>query len=94
MNKKELSDALAELHDLSHAEAGRIVGSVFKIIQDAVAEGDKVAIAGFGAWEKVTRGARTMRNPKTGATVDVPAKDVPKFRAGAGFANHVNGDGE
>jgi DNA-binding protein HU-beta len=57
-----------------------------------VASGDKVAITGFGVFEKSERPARTARNPATGATIEVPESSVPKFRPGADFKALVNGD--
>jgi DNA-binding protein HU-beta len=57
-----------------------------------VASGDKVAITGFGVFEKSERPARTARNPATGAEINVPASSVPKFRPGADFKALVNGD--
>ena len=61
-------------------------------LQDAVAKGDKVAITGFGVFEKSERPARTARNPATGATIQVPESSVPKFRPGADFKALVNGE--
>jgi DNA-binding protein HU-beta len=68
------------------------VNAVLDTIQDAVAKGDKVAITGFGVFEKSERPARTARNPATGATIQVPKSSVPKFRPGADFKALVNGD--
>ena len=68
------------------------VNAVLETIQSAVAAGDKVAITGFGVFERSERPARTARNPATGATVQVPESSVPKFRAGADFKALVNGD--
>jgi DNA-binding protein HU-beta len=65
---------------------------VLETIQSAVASGDKVAITGFGVFEKSERPARTARNPATGAPIEVAASSVPKFRAGADFKALVNGD--
>lgn len=68
------------------------VNAVLDTIQSTVARGDKVAITGFGVFEKAIRPARTARNPATGATIRVPKSSVPKFRAGADFKAVVNGD--
>ena len=57
-----------------------------------IAKGDKVAITGFGVFEKAVRPARTARNPATGASIKVPKSSVPRFRAGADFKAIVNGD--
>jgi DNA-binding protein HU-beta len=89
MNKRDLIDAISgRLGDKKSATEA--VNAVLETIQSAVAQGDKVAITGFGVFEKSERPARTARNPATGATIDVPASSVPKFRAGADFKALVN----
>jgi DNA-binding protein HU-beta len=70
--------------------ATEAVNAVLETIQSTVANGDKVAITGFGVFEKSERQARTGRNPATGAAIQVPASSVPKFRPGAGFRALVN----
>ena len=91
MNKRDLIDAISgRLGDKKSAtEAGN---AVLDAIQSAVASGDKVAITGFGVFEKSERPARTARNPASGATIQVPKSSVPKFRAGADFKALVNGE--
>src|ERR1700745_3666629 len=91
MNKRDLVDAISgRLGDKK--TANEALNAVLETIQSAVASGDKVAITGFGVFEKSERPARTARNPATGATVQVPKSSVPKFRAGADFKALVNGD--
>jgi DNA-binding protein HU-beta len=91
MNKRDLIDAISgRLGDKKSATEA--VNAVLDTIQDAVAKGDKVAITGFGVFEKSERPARTARNPATGATIQVPKSSVPKFRPGADFKALVNGD--
>jgi DNA-binding protein HU-beta len=89
MNKRDLIDAISERMG-DKKSATEAVNAVLETIQSAVAEGDKVSITGFGVFEKSDRPARTARNPATGATIDVPATSVPKFRAGADFKSLVN----
>ena len=90
MNKRDLIDAISgRLGDKKSATEA--VNAVLETIQSAVAAGDKVAITGFGVFEKSERPARTARNPATGATVQVPKSSVPKFRPGADFKALVNG---
>src|SRR6516225_4463868 len=89
MNKRDLIDAISErLGDKKSATEA--VNAVLETIQSTVAAGDKVAITGFGVFEKSERQARTGRNPATGAAIQVPASTVPKFRPGAGFKALVN----
>src|ERR1700755_1319355 len=91
MNKRDLIDAISgRLGDKKSATEA--VNAVLETIQSAVASGDKVAITGFGVFEKSERPARTARNPATGATIQVPSSSVPKFRAGADFKALVNGE--
>ncbi len=79
MNKRDLIDAISERMG-DKKSATEAVNAVLETIQSAVAQGDKVSITGFGVFEKTDRPARTARNPATGATIDVPASSVPKFR--------------
>src|ERR1700757_683394 len=91
MNKRDLIDAISgRLGDKKSATEA--LNAVLETIQSAVANGDKVAITGFGVFEKTERPARTARNPSTGANIEVPKSSVPKFRAGADFKALVNGE--
>jgi len=93
MNKRDLIDALSgRLGDKKSATEA--LNAVLETIQSAVASGDKVAITGFGVFEKTERPARTARNPATGAPIDVAASSVPKFRPGADFKALVNNGGK
>jgi DNA-binding protein HU-beta len=88
VNKAELIEALsARLGDKKSANAA--LDAVLAEIQAAVTKGDKVAITGFGVFEKRIRGARTARNPRTGEAVKVKKTSVPAFRAGASFREMV-----
>ncbi|GAA1082823.1 MULTISPECIES: HU family DNA-binding protein [Nocardiopsis] len=89
MNKRDLIDAISDrLGDKKTATEA--VNAVLETIQKTVAAGDKVAITGFGVFEKAERAARTARNPATGEAIQVPASFVPRFRAGADFKDLVN----
>jgi DNA-binding protein HU-beta len=88
VNKAELIDALAvRLGDKKSAASA--LDAVLAEIQSAVTKGDKVAITGFGVFEKRVRAARTARNPRTGESVKVKKTSVPAFRAGASFKDQV-----
>jgi DNA-binding protein HU-beta len=91
VNKSELIDALADKLGVGKREAQHTVDTVLDTITRAVVAGEKVAITGFGIFEKVERGARVARNPRTGATVRVRKTSVPKFRAGAELKAFVSG---
>jgi DNA-binding protein HU-beta len=88
VNKAELIEALsARLGDRKTATAA--LDAVLAEIQQVVTKGDKVAITGFGVFEKRVRGPRTARNPRTGEAVKVKKTSVPAFRAGASFREMV-----
>lgn len=88
MNKAELIDVLAaRLGDKKTATAA--LDAVLAEVQAAVTKGDRVAITGFGVFEKRVRGPRTARNPRTGEAVKVKKTSVPTFRPGAGFKEMV-----
>ena len=91
MNKAELIEAVAERLEDSKKAAGEAVEVIIDEIAKAVAAGEKVAITGFGVFERVERAARTGRNPMTGAVVKIKATSVPKFRPGAEFKGLVSG---
>ena len=82
MNKTELVAAIAEKAGLTKKDAEQVLTATFEVISDAMAKGEKVQVAGFGAFEVKTREARTCRNPKTGEAVEVGASRVPAFKAG------------
>ena len=91
MNKAELIDALSHHFEGSKKEATKAVEAVIDTIVRTVVAGEKVAIAGFGNFDKVIRKARTARNPATGATVKVKATAVPKFKPAMQFKEEVSG---
>ena len=91
MNKSELIDALAGKLGVGKREAQASVDTLLDTITRAVVAGEKVAITGFGVFEKVERGARVARNPRTGATVRVKKTHIPKFRPGAELKSVVSG---
>lgn len=81
MNKSELISKIAENHGLTKNQAKPIVEDVLTQIKEAVETTGKVSLLGFGNFSKVTRAARTGRNPQTGAVLEIPAKEVVKFKA-------------
>jgi DNA-binding protein HU-beta len=90
MNKGELIDAVSTQTGLAKADATRAVDSVLDTISQALKGGDAVAIVGFGTFAVKTRAARSGRNPQTGATIQIPASNVPGFKAGKALKDAVN----
>jgi len=90
MNKAELIDAMASDANLSKADAKRALESLTTNVTSALKKGDKVALIGFGTFSISARAARTGRNPQTGATIQIKAKKVAKFKAGSALSDAVN----
>ncbi len=90
MNKNELVSAVAEKAELSKQQASSAVDAVFEAIQGTMAKGDDIRLVGFGTFSVSHRAASKGRNPSTGAEVDIPARNVPKFAAGKGLKDAVN----
>ena len=90
MNKAELIDAVAAAADLPKGEASRAVEAVTQAIADELSKGGQVAIVGFGTYQVKHRAARTGRNPKTGEPLQIPASNVPSFKAGKALKDAVN----
>mgnify|MGYP001619551517 FL=1 len=81
MNKQGLVDVVHEKLGGTKAAAEEVVDSIMAAIVSSLKKGDEVSIAGLGIFSVKMRKARTARNPKTGEPVQVPAMNVPKFRA-------------
>jgi DNA-binding protein HU-beta len=91
VNKSQLIDALAARYEGNRKQAQHALDSVLDTITREVARGEKVAITGFGSFEKRVREARWVRNPQTGARIKAKKTSVPKFTAGAELKNVVSG---
>lgn len=89
MNKNELIDAIASETGATKADTGRFIDAFMNQVTEAVAEGDKVSLVGFGTFESAKRAAKNGRNPKTGETIQIAATVTPKFSAGAAFKAKV-----
>jgi DNA-binding protein HU-beta len=90
MNKGELIDAIASSAKISKADAGRSLEAFTDTVGKALKKGDKITLVGFGTFSVTKRAARTGRNPQTGKTIQIKAKKVAKFKAGAELAKVVN----
>ncbi len=91
MNKNELVSAVAEKSGLSKTDAASAVDAVFETIQGELKSGGDVRLVGFGNFSVSRREASKGRNLSTGAEIDIPARNVPKFSAGKGLKDAVNG---
>ena len=90
MKKTEMMDALANETGLTKAEVQKVFEATFDLFKDELAKGNKVLVAGFGTFNVSKRNARTGRNPQTGETVKIPARNAVTFKAGTELKNVVN----
>lgn len=89
MTKTLLVEAVARKAGVTKAEAARVVDAVVDSITEALSNGDKVTVTGFGTYEVRQRAARMGRNPQTGETIQIPAQRTPAFRAGKSLKDAV-----
>ncbi len=89
MNKAELIDTMASSAGLSKADAKKALDAFVGSTTDALKKGERVALVGFGSFSVSTRSARKGRNPQTGKEINIPAKKVVKFKAGADLSKGV-----
>lgn len=82
MNKTDLINQVSELSGLSKKDAGKAVDAVFGAIGEALQNGDKVQLVGFGNFEVRERQARKGRNPQTGEEIEIAASKIPAFKPG------------
>lgn len=89
MNKGELVDRIAQRATVTKKQADAVLSAAVETIMDAVSEGDKVTLVGFGSFERRHRKEREGRNPKTGEKMLIPETNVPAFSAGKLFKDKV-----
>jgi DNA-binding protein HU-beta len=89
MNKAQLIDAMADKAGLTKVDAKKALDAFVSATTDALKGGDRVALIGFGSFSVSERSARTGRNPQTGKEIQIAAKKVVKFKAGAELADQV-----
>ena len=90
MNKTELIDAMAVDAGITKAAAKKALESILGNVEGSLKKGDRVSLVGFGSWSVSKRNAREGRNPSTGQTIQIAAKNVVKFKAGSDLAEAVN----
>ncbi|GLU44957.1 MULTISPECIES: HU family DNA-binding protein [Flavobacteriaceae] len=90
MNKTELIDAMAADAGITKAAAKKALESFLGNVEGTLKKGDRISLVGFGSWSVSKRSAREGRNPQTGQTIKIAAKNVVKFKAGAELSGAVN----
>ncbi len=91
MNNSDLAEAVAASHDLSKADARKLVDAVIGAIADAAANGDEVSLSGFGKFKVKDSPARQGRNPSTGATIEIAASKKLTFTPAKAVKDRLNG---
>jgi DNA-binding protein HU-beta len=91
VNKADLIDAVSAQLNASKKDVSDVIETVLHEVKRSISRGEKVAISGFGVFERQSRAARTGRNPRTGEAVKIKATKLPKFRPGAEFKAVVAG---
>ena len=89
MNKADLINALAAKNAISKKDAEKAVNAVLDLIGEALKNGEKVQIMGFGSFEVKTRAERTGKNPATGETIKIAASKAVVFKAGKALKDSV-----
>ena len=90
MKKSEMVERVTDRMGLSKSAADGAVDAVFEVITEALAREEAVRIAGFGTFGTRSRSARSGRNPRTGASIAIPASKAPSFKAGKALRAAVN----
>ncbi|HNQ27501.1 MAG TPA: HU family DNA-binding protein [Aquaticitalea sp.] len=90
MNKTDLINGMAEKAGISKAAAKKALDAFLSDVEGALKKGKRVSLVGFGSWSVSKRSAREGRNPQTGKTIKIKAKNVVKFKAGSDLSNAVN----
>lgn len=90
MNKNELVSAAADKCGLSKKDTEAAINAAIDVISECLADGDKVQLVGFGAFEVKSRAARIGRNPKTKESIEIPASKVPMFKPGKALKDAVS----
>ena len=90
MNKSELIDAMAADAGISKGAAKKALESFVSNVSGSLSKGGRVSLVGFGSWSVTNRAAREGRNPQTGSTIKIAAKNVVKFKPGAELDGSVN----
>ena len=87
MNKSDLIGAIAQKAGITKVQAKSAIDSYHETVAEELKNGGSVEIAGFGSFSVSSRAARTGRNPKTGAALQIKAANVPKFKAGKALSD-------
>lgn len=90
MTKADLITRISERTGLTKKDAAVFMEGFMDSVKEALSEGEKLQLVGFGTFEVAERAARVGRNPSTGETLSIPSAKVPKFKPGKAFKDAIN----
>ena len=90
MNKQDLIDSIAKATELPKSKVNEMLDTLLANVKTSVKKGNAVQLVGFGTWKKSKRKARTGRNPQTGATIKISARNTVRFTPGKAFKDALN----
>lgn len=90
MNKADLVNSISEKTGLSKSKTNEVVDAFVASVTESLRKGEKVTLVNFGTFNTSERDARKGRNPKTGESIEIPAKRVARFKVGTGLSKNIN----
>lgn len=90
MNKADLINSISEKTGLSKSKTNEVVDAFVASVTESLKRGEKVTLVNFGTFNTSQRDARVGRNPKTGESIEIPAKRVARFKVGNGLSKNIN----
>jgi DNA-binding protein HU-beta len=90
MNKADLINSISKKTGLSKSKTNEVIDAFVESVTDSLKKGEKVTLVNFGTFNISERDSRSGRNPKTGETIEIPAKRVARFKVGSGLAKNIN----
>jgi DNA-binding protein HU-beta len=90
MNKADLVNSISEKTGLTKTKTNEVIDAFVESVTESLKSGDKVTLVNFGTFNTSKRDARKGRNPKTGETIEIPAKRVARFKVGTGLSKNIN----
>jgi DNA-binding protein HU-beta len=90
MNKADLVNSISQKTGLTKTKTNEVIDAFVESVTESLKDGNKVTLVNFGTFNTSKRDARKGRNPKTGETIEIPAKRVARFKVGTGLSKNIN----
>jgi DNA-binding protein HU-beta len=90
VNKQQLCNFVSTKTKLPKSQCLKMIDTTFEAISGALKKGQEVRMVGFGSWRKIRRKSRAGRNPQTGKSLNIPARNVAKFNMGQHLYDLLN----